>query len=94
MTEDIGGGGLSIYGETGFSIAEGQKLKCWLLVPYRNSTIEHVNFEAEVVTQNPGNRKTAMHAQICADFNRSARKLSSFVLSGNLTIARNRNVVA
>lgn len=49
LTEDIGGGGLSIYGETGFSIAEGQKLKCWLLVPYRNSTIEHVNFEAEVV---------------------------------------------
>lgn len=49
LTEDIGGGGLSIYGEPGFVIAEGQKLKCWLLIPYRNAVIEHANFEAEVV---------------------------------------------
>lgn len=49
LTDDIGGGGLSIFGESGFSISEGQKLNCWLLVPYRNSTIEHVPFEAEVV---------------------------------------------
>jgi c-di-GMP-binding flagellar brake protein YcgR len=49
LTEDIGGGGLSIYGEPSFPIAEGQKLKCWLLIPYRNAVIEHANFEAEVV---------------------------------------------
>ncbi|WP_145047490.1 flagellar brake protein [Paenibacillus xylanexedens] len=49
LTEDIGGGGLSIYGEPNFSLIEGQKLNCWLLVPYRNSAIEHVAFEAEVV---------------------------------------------
>ncbi|WP_440109878.1 flagellar brake protein [Paenibacillus sp. QZ-Y1] len=49
LTEDIGGGGLSIYGEPDFPITEGQTLKCWLLVPYRNAAIEHANFEAEVV---------------------------------------------
>ncbi|PYE51364.1 flagellar brake domain-containing protein [Paenibacillus barcinonensis] len=49
LTEDIGGGGLSIYCEPAFKIQEGQRLKCWLLVPYRNGGIDHVQFEAEVV---------------------------------------------
>ena len=49
LTEDIGGGGLSIYIEPDVKVQEEQKLKCWLLVPYRNGAIDHVQFEAEVV---------------------------------------------
>ncbi|CAI6060643.1 putative protein YpfA [Paenibacillus sp. JJ-100] len=49
LTEDIGGGGLSIYIDPEIKVQEEQKLKCWLLVPYRNGAIDHVQFEAEVV---------------------------------------------
>lgn len=49
LTEDIGGGGLSVYIEPDVKVQEEQKLKCWLLVPYRNGSIDHVQFEAEVV---------------------------------------------
>ena len=52
LTEDIGGGGLSIYIDPEIKVQEEQKLKCWLLVPYRNGAIDHVQFEAEVVRVN------------------------------------------
>lgn len=48
-TEDIGGGGTSFLVDNQVKLEVGTKLSCWVLVPYRNGSIEHVDFEGEVV---------------------------------------------
>ncbi|NMO96952.1 flagellar brake protein [Paenibacillus lemnae] len=48
-TEDVGGGGVSFYAEEHQEVTEGETLSCWLLIPYKNGTLEHVPFEGEVV---------------------------------------------
>ncbi|OKP84432.1 glycosyl transferase [Paenibacillus helianthi] len=48
-TEDIGGGGTSFLSDSKVHPEVGGKLFCWLLVPYRNGSTEHVNFEGEIV---------------------------------------------
>lgn len=48
-TDDIGGGGISFLVDNQVKLEVGNKLSCWVLVPYRNGSTEHVNFEGEVV---------------------------------------------
>lgn len=48
-TEDVGGGGVSLICNSEFKLAQGDQLFCWLLIPFKNGTIDHVPFEAEVV---------------------------------------------
>jgi len=48
-TDDIGGGGTSFLVDHQVKLEVGAKLSCWVLVPYRNGSIEHVDFEGEVV---------------------------------------------
>lgn len=49
LTEDIGGGGISFLCDKKRSIDVGEKLDCWLLINYRNGSLAHAHFEAEVV---------------------------------------------
>lgn len=49
MTDDVGGGGVSFICESRIPIKTNDMLNCWLLVPYRNGTIEHANFKGEIV---------------------------------------------
>lgn len=48
-TYDVGGGGLSFYCDANQRIEEEEGLSCWVLVPYKNGSIEHVPFTGEVV---------------------------------------------
>lgn len=48
-TDDVGGGGVSFLCDGKNKIIVGDQLYCWLLIPYKNGTIEHAPFEAEVV---------------------------------------------
>ncbi|WP_340004163.1 flagellar brake domain-containing protein [Paenibacillus sp. FSL K6-0276] len=48
-TDDIGGGGTSFLVDNQVKLEVGGKLSCWVLVPYRNGSIEHVEFVGEVV---------------------------------------------
>ncbi|MBO2945044.1 flagellar brake domain-containing protein [Paenibacillus sp. F411] len=48
-TEDVGGGGVSLYAESHHGIADGETLDCWLLAAYKNGAIEHIPFSGEVV---------------------------------------------
>lgn len=48
-TDDVGGGGISFICEGKWSLMTGQTLDCWLLVPYKNGSIEHATFKAEIV---------------------------------------------
>lgn len=48
-TVDVGGGGVSFYTKSAVTMEVGWLLQCWLLVPYRNGTREHVNFTAKIV---------------------------------------------
>lgn len=49
MTDDVGGGGISFIVDGKWPIKQGTELECWLLVPYRNGSVDHSQFKAEVV---------------------------------------------
>lgn len=48
-TDDVGGGGLSFLCDGKYKLNAGDQLYCWLLLPYKNGSIEHAPFEAEIV---------------------------------------------
>ncbi|MBM6995532.1 flagellar brake domain-containing protein [Paenibacillus sp. DXFW5] len=48
-TEDVGGGGVSFSCSSVFNLVQGDQLFCWLLIPFKNGSIDHAPFEAEVV---------------------------------------------
>jgi len=48
-TDDVGGGGISFYCEAEHRVSEGERLSCWVVVPYKNGSLEHVPFDGEVV---------------------------------------------
>ncbi|MGP0586859.1 flagellar brake protein [Paenibacillus timonensis] len=48
-TEDVGGGGVSFSCSSEFNLVQGDQLFCWLLIPFKNGSIDHAPFEAEVV---------------------------------------------
>ncbi|MDQ0058217.1 flagellar brake protein [Paenibacillus harenae] len=48
-TDDVGGGGISFLYDGKWSLQSEQMLDCWLLVPFKNGTIEHASFKAEIV---------------------------------------------
>ena len=52
-TDDVGGGGTSFLADSNIKLEVGNKLICWLLIPYRNGSTEHVYFEGEVVRIKP-----------------------------------------
>nr|WP_270881258.1 flagellar brake domain-containing protein [Paenibacillus aestuarii] len=49
LTEDIGGGGISFICEGHLPLGLQAALSCWLLVPFKNGSIEHIPFKGEVV---------------------------------------------
>ncbi|SFF04318.1 c-di-GMP-binding flagellar brake protein YcgR, contains PilZNR and PilZ domains [Paenibacillus catalpae] len=49
LTDDVGGGGISFICDGKWPIQPGMEMDCWLLIPYKNGTLEHSSFKAEVV---------------------------------------------
>jgi c-di-GMP-binding flagellar brake protein YcgR len=49
VTDDVGGGGISYICDSKWPVKPGMEMDCWLLIPYKNGTIEHSSFKAEVV---------------------------------------------
>lgn len=52
QTDDVGGGGISFICDPKWRLESGSPISCWLLIPYRNGSIEHVPFKAEIVRVN------------------------------------------
>ncbi|MGM0880494.1 MAG: flagellar brake protein [Bacillota bacterium] len=61
-TDDVGGGGISLVCDAKWPLAAEQTLECWLLVPFRNGTIDHAFFKGEIVrvVELESGRKQAM----------------------------------
>ncbi|MBG9736067.1 flagellar brake protein [Paenibacillus alvei] len=53
LTEDISGGGLSFTTDFKWGLRESQVLQCWIAVPFRNGSIEHVPFTGHIVRVQP-----------------------------------------
>lgn len=49
ITDDIGGGGISFLFDKSKPLEAGSSLECWLLVPYKNGSLEHAFFKGEVI---------------------------------------------
>ncbi|WP_202903164.1 flagellar brake protein [Paenibacillus gorillae] len=61
-TDDVGGGGISFLCDGKWAITREMELDCWLLVPYKNGSLEHASFKAEVVrvVEHTSGRKQVM----------------------------------
>lgn len=53
LTNDIGGGGISFVCENDIPLSNQSTISCWLILPFKNGVIEHVNFNADVVRFKP-----------------------------------------
>jgi c-di-GMP-binding flagellar brake protein YcgR len=53
LTDDIGGGGVSFICEGSINLNDANPLECWLLLTYKNGSIEHASFQAAIVRLNP-----------------------------------------
>jgi c-di-GMP-binding flagellar brake protein YcgR len=53
QTDDVGGGGISFLCEKNVPIQVKNEASCWLLVPFKNGKVDHVNFKAELVRVKP-----------------------------------------
>jgi c-di-GMP-binding flagellar brake protein YcgR len=53
FTDDVGGGGISFLCEKHVPIQVKNEASCWLLVPFKNGKVDHVNFRAELVRVKP-----------------------------------------
>lgn len=61
-TDDVGGGGISFICDGKWPLSSEQQLECWLLVPFKNGSIEHAFFKGEIVrvVELDSGRKQAM----------------------------------
>ncbi|WP_138753475.1 flagellar brake protein [Paenibacillus sinopodophylli] len=61
-TDDVGGGGISFICDGKWQLASEQVLECWILVPFKNGSLEHAFFKGEVVrvVELESGRKQAM----------------------------------
>ena len=76
QTEDLSGGGISFFAESKHQLKEGELLSCWILVHYKNGSIEHVPLKGEIVRIKDGeyNRNIVM-LRFTEIFNTERQKL-------------------
>jgi len=48
-TEDVSGGGISFRCDGNWPLKNDDKIACWITIPFRNGTIDHVWFKGEIV---------------------------------------------
>jgi c-di-GMP-binding flagellar brake protein YcgR len=48
-TEDVSGGGLSFSSDSKYNLKVGELLSCWVLIHYKNDSIEHITLKAKIV---------------------------------------------
>ncbi|WP_438445580.1 flagellar brake protein [Gorillibacterium sp. sgz5001074] len=53
MTDDVGGGGISLLCDGSIPLKAQDNLHCWLLLPYKSGKVDHVPFKGEVVRVKP-----------------------------------------
>ncbi|RKN84611.1 flagellar brake protein [Paenibacillus ginsengarvi] len=53
LTNDVSGGGVSLECDERIAVKERSAIECWVLIPYRNGTIEHAYFKGEIVRVKP-----------------------------------------
>ncbi|WP_367649484.1 flagellar brake protein [Paenibacillus sp. NEAU-GSW1] len=62
LTDDVGGGGISFICDGKWPVRPEMVLDCWMLVPYKNGSLEHASFKGEIVrvVDLPTGRKQVM----------------------------------
>lgn len=53
LTDDISGGGLSFICDEKYPLEEKSEISCWLLIHFKNETIDHVPFKGQLVRVKP-----------------------------------------
>jgi len=53
ITDDVGGGGISVLCDGSVPVKSNDTLHCWLLIPFKSGKVDHVPFKGEVVRVKP-----------------------------------------
>jgi len=90
LTDDIGGGGLSLLCDDYIPLAEQNIVSCWLLVPNKNGQNDHVPFKSEVVRVAPlapGTQRVMMRFTDISD--RDRQKIIQFCFERQFEFRKN-----
>ncbi|WP_068775375.1 flagellar brake protein [Paenibacillus sp. FJAT-26967] len=90
LTEDVGGGGVSFICGGDEKVEASDHVNCWLVVPYKNGSIEHLNFKAEAVRIKPleSGRKIVM-LQFSEIADRDRQKLIQYCFEKQFDLRKN-----
>lgn len=53
LTDDVGGGGISLLCDGSIPVKPQDTVSCWLLLPYKSGKVDHVPFKGEIVRTKP-----------------------------------------
>ncbi len=88
MTDDVGGGGISFLVDARWPVKQGTILDCWLLVPFRNGSIDHAQFKAEVIRVKPLETKNQIMVKFSGISDGERQKIIRYCFERQLDIRK------
>ena len=88
LTDDVGGGGISFLVDARWPIKQETILDCWLLVPFRNGSIDHAQFKAEVIRVKPLDTKNQIMVKFSSISEGERQKIIRYCFERQLDIRK------
>ena len=88
LTDDVGGGGISFLVDARWPVKQETILDCWLLVPFRNGSIDHAQFKAEVIRVKPLETKNQIMVKFSSISDGERQKIIRYCFERQLDIRK------
>jgi c-di-GMP-binding flagellar brake protein YcgR len=88
VTDDVGGGGISFLVDARWPVKQETILDCWLLVPFRNGSIDHAQFKAEVIRVKPLETKNQIMVKFSSISDGERQKIIRYCFERQLDIRK------
>ncbi len=88
LTDDVGGGGISFLVDARWPVKQETILDCWLLVPFRNGSIDHAQFKAEVIRVKPLETKNQIMVKFTSISDGERQKIIRYCFERQLDIRK------
>jgi c-di-GMP-binding flagellar brake protein YcgR len=88
VTDDVGGGGISFLVDARWPVQQETILDCWLLVPFRNGSIDHAQFKAEVIRVKPLETKNQIMVKFSSISDGERQKIIRYCFERQLDIRK------
>lgn len=89
LTEDLSGGGISFVCDAEYQLQAKDILSCWLLLQFKNDTLDHVNFTGETVrVKQLGNNKQLAMVKIIDIHDADRQKIVKYCFERQLELRK------